>query len=114
MTDSFLFFHIQPEGKYYAVEDMLTISPEEKYGTITMQDHYNKIAAEGQDKFTPVRATAVIGKWLEAFPVIATGHVPLFGYLSNPKVVETTIGLDSSSGFDLGFILASNTHNLGL
>ena len=78
-----------------------------------MQDHYNKIAAEGQDKFTPVRATAVIGKWLEAFPVIAAGHVPLFGYLSNPKVVET-IGLDSSSGFDLGFILASTHSTVGL
>jgi divinyl chlorophyllide a 8-vinyl-reductase len=36
-------------GKYYAVEDMLTTDPEEKYGTITLQEHYNRIAAEGQD-----------------------------------------------------------------
>ena len=36
-------------GKYYAVEDMLTTSPDEKYGTITLQEHYNRIAVEGQD-----------------------------------------------------------------
>jgi len=41
-------------GKYYAVEDMLTTKPEEKYGKITMQDHYNKIASEGKDTFTPM------------------------------------------------------------
>lgn len=41
-------------GKYYAVEDMLTTDPAEKFGTITMQDHYNKIAAQGQDPFTPM------------------------------------------------------------
>lgn len=41
-------------GKYYAVEDMLTTKPEEMYGKISMQDHYNKIAAEGQDPFTPM------------------------------------------------------------
>jgi divinyl chlorophyllide a 8-vinyl-reductase len=41
-------------GKYYAVEDMLTTDPKEKYGKITMQDHYNEIAAKGQDPFTPV------------------------------------------------------------
>jgi len=41
-------------GKYYAVEDMLTTDPSEKYGKITMQDHYNRIAAKGQDPFTPV------------------------------------------------------------
>lgn len=41
-------------GKYYAVEDMLTTKPEEKYGKITMMDHYNEIAAKGQDPFTPM------------------------------------------------------------
>lgn len=41
-------------GKYYAVEDMLTTDPEEKYGSITMQEHYNKIASLGQDPFTPM------------------------------------------------------------
>ena len=36
-------------GKYYAVEDMLTTDPSEKFGTITLQEHYNKIAEEGQE-----------------------------------------------------------------
>ena len=36
-------------GKYYAVEDMLTTEPDEKFGTITLQEHYNKIAVEGQE-----------------------------------------------------------------
>jgi divinyl chlorophyllide a 8-vinyl-reductase len=36
-------------GKYYAVEDMLTTDPEEKFGTITLQEHYDKIAVEGQE-----------------------------------------------------------------
>jgi divinyl chlorophyllide a 8-vinyl-reductase len=36
-------------GKYYAVEDMLTTDPSEKYGTITLQEHYNRIAVEGQE-----------------------------------------------------------------
>ena len=41
-------------GKYYAVEDMLTTEPDEKFGTMTLQEHYNKIAEEGQeyDPFT--------------------------------------------------------------
>ena len=41
-------------GKYYAVEDMLTTDEEEKYGKITMMDHFEKIARDGQDPFTPV------------------------------------------------------------
>ena len=36
-------------GKYYAVEDMLTTDPNEKFGKITLQEHYNKIAVEGQE-----------------------------------------------------------------
>jgi divinyl chlorophyllide a 8-vinyl-reductase len=36
-------------GKYYAVEDMVTDKPEEMYGTITLQEHFNRIATEGQD-----------------------------------------------------------------
>jgi len=36
-------------GKYYAVEDMLTTEPEEKFGTMTLQEHYDKIAVEGQE-----------------------------------------------------------------
>ena len=36
-------------GKYYAVEDMVTEDPEEMYGTITLQEHFNRIAADGQE-----------------------------------------------------------------
>jgi len=47
-------------GKYYAVEDMLTTNPEEKFGTITLQEHYNRIAVEGQeyDPYTTMFAKA--------------------------------------------------------
>lgn len=46
-------------GKYYAVEDMLTTEPDEKYGTITLQEHYNRIAVDGQD-YDPY--TSMFGK----------------------------------------------------
>ena len=36
-------------GKYYAVEDMLTTLPAEKYGKITLKEHYERIAVEGQE-----------------------------------------------------------------
>lgn len=36
-------------GKYYAVEDMVADKPEEMYGTITLQEHFNRIAEEGQE-----------------------------------------------------------------
>jgi divinyl chlorophyllide a 8-vinyl-reductase len=36
-------------GKYYAVESMLTTHPNEKFGTISLQEHYNRIAMEGQE-----------------------------------------------------------------
>lgn len=47
-------------GKYYAVEDMLTVDSEEKFGTMTLQEHYNKIAVEGQeyDPYTTMFAKA--------------------------------------------------------
>lgn len=47
-------------GKYYAVEDMLTTDPSEKFGTMTLQEHYNKIAVEGQeyDPYTTMFAKA--------------------------------------------------------
>ena len=43
-------------GKYYAVEDMATTAPEERYGSITLQQHFNRIAVEGQeyDPYTTV------------------------------------------------------------
>jgi divinyl chlorophyllide a 8-vinyl-reductase len=50
-------------GKYYAVEEMLTTDPIEKYGKITLQQHYNRIAVEGQefDKYTNSFARARVG-----------------------------------------------------
>jgi divinyl chlorophyllide a 8-vinyl-reductase len=47
-------------GKYYAVEDMLTTDPEEKFGTMTLMEHYEKIAVEGQeyDPYTTMFAKA--------------------------------------------------------
>ena len=49
-----------PTGKYYAVEDMLTTKSEEKFGTITLQEHYDRIATEGQeyDPYTTMFAKA--------------------------------------------------------
>ena len=32
----------------YTVEDMLTTEPSEKFGTITLREHYERIAVEGQ------------------------------------------------------------------
>jgi len=36
-------------GRYYAVEDMLTTDPSEKYGRTTLREHYERISKEGQD-----------------------------------------------------------------
>jgi len=36
-------------GKYYAVEDMLTTEPGEKFGKVTLRQHYERIAVEGQE-----------------------------------------------------------------
>lgn len=78
-------------GKYYAVEDMLTTKDKEKFGSISMMDHFEKIAREGQDPFTPVRATAVISKTLEALPAVSIS-VPLgFGLLSKPGLIENVM-----------------------
>ena len=45
-------------GKYYAVEDMLTTDSKEKFGTVTLRQHYERIAVEGQeyDPYTTVFA----------------------------------------------------------
>jgi divinyl chlorophyllide a 8-vinyl-reductase len=47
-------------GKYYAVEDMLTTDPTEKYGTISLRQHYERIAQDGQeyDPYTTMFARA--------------------------------------------------------
>lgn len=47
-------------GKYYAVEDMLTVDPDEKFGSTTLREHYTKISVEGQeyDPYTTMFASA--------------------------------------------------------
>jgi hypothetical protein len=44
---------------------MLTTNPEEKFGTITLQEHYNRIAVEGQeyDPYTTMFARARVGEF---------------------------------------------------
>ena len=46
-------------GRYYAIEDMLTTEPSEKYGQTTLRQHYERIAVEGQE-YDPY--TSVFGK----------------------------------------------------
>lgn len=43
-------------GRYYAIEDMLTTEPADKYGKTTLRQHYERIAVEGQeyDPYTSV------------------------------------------------------------
>ena len=43
-------------GRYYAIEDMLTTDPADKYGKTTLRQHYERIAVEGQeyDPYTSV------------------------------------------------------------
>jgi len=87
-------------GKYYAVEDMLTTDPAEKFGTITMQEHYNKIATKGQDPFTPVRATAVIARVFELGPLLLASSIPMGAFAlaagaseSDPEITSNALRL---------------------
>jgi len=43
-------------GRYYALEDMLTTEPSERYGRTTLREHYERIAKDGQeyDPYTSV------------------------------------------------------------
>jgi hypothetical protein len=85
---------------------MLTTDPSEKYGKISMQDHYNKIARKGQDPFTPVRATAVIGRAIESLPALVLG-LPLLWALLHPTAIETGFGPAASQfRFSMTMILA--------
>lgn len=36
-------------GRYYAIEDMLTTEPADRYGKTTLREHYERIAKEGQE-----------------------------------------------------------------
>ncbi|KAL7488770.1 hypothetical protein ACHAW6_014366 [Cyclotella cf. meneghiniana] len=78
-------------GKYYAVEDMLTTDARDKFGRVRMMDHFEKIAREGQDPFTPVRATAFISKTLEALPVVSVSIPIGLGLASKPDIVGNAV-----------------------
>jgi len=84
-----------------AVEDMLTTEPNEKFGTMTMMSHFEKIVKEGQDPFTPVRATAVISKTLEALPAISISLPVGFGLLTRPEVMDTVVASSPLSNVPL-------------
>lgn len=47
-------------GKYYASEDMLTTDPNEKYGTVTLQEHYQWLIAQGRPEEDPYTNDALI------------------------------------------------------
>ena len=36
-------------GRYYAVEDMLTTDAAEKYGSMSLREHYENVARNGQE-----------------------------------------------------------------
>ena len=55
-------------GKYYAVEDMLTTDPSQKFGGITLREHYTKVSVEGQE-YDPY--TTIFGKTAAAAKVAA-------------------------------------------
>lgn len=87
-------------GRYYAVEDMLTTDPKEKYGKITMQQHYNKIASMGQDPFTPIRATAYISQVLQVAP-LAILCLPIGFSFAHPVDIVLT------GNYEFSLLLAS-------
>lgn len=97
-------------GKYYAVEDMLTTNAEEKFGSIRMMDHFEKIARDGQDPFTPVRATALISKTMEALPAISISLPVGYGLLTKPGLVENVVG--SSPLSDVPLLIANLNDNI--
>ena len=50
-------------GRYYAVEDMLTEAPSEKYGQTTLRQHYERISVEGQE-YDPYTTMLAKKKWM--------------------------------------------------
>ncbi len=50
-------------GRYYAVEDMLTEAPTEKYGKTTLRQHYERISVEGQE-YDPYTTMLAKKKWM--------------------------------------------------
>ena len=99
-------------GKYYAVEDMLTTEPHEKYGKITMKMHYDRIAAEGQDPFTPVRATSAISGVLSAVPALGVAGSFYVAFQNSllPAAVQTALAETVSEPLGSNLWLATLNH----
>ena len=80
-------------GKYYAVEDMLTTDPNEKFGTITLQEHYDRIAVEGQeyDPYTTMlhRARGYDVKKMREEALLANSTMTMAA--NNTMVAETVL-----------------------
>jgi divinyl chlorophyllide a 8-vinyl-reductase len=74
-------------GKYYAVEDMLTTEPDQKFGTITLKQHYERIAREGQGETVLCCAVIIAFKF-----VLALSYRTLYSAL----VTVVGIGLSGS------------------
>jgi divinyl chlorophyllide a 8-vinyl-reductase len=57
-------------GRYYAVEDMLTTAPAEKYGKMSLKEHYKQVAKDGQeyDPYTTIFAKAPTAAMKAAAP----------------------------------------------
>lgn len=53
-------------GRYYAVVDMLTTDPADRYGTTTLGEHYERVAREGQE-YDPYTSVFGSKKKTEAF-----------------------------------------------
>ena len=60
-------------GRYYAVVDMLTTDPKEKYGKTTLREHYQRVATEGQEQ---VAATGFISQDVSAVRPENTASLP--------------------------------------
>ena len=58
-------------GRYYALEDMLTTDPAEKYGRTTLREHYERIAEEGQE-YDPYTSMCVFAS---SWQMLRTGDI---------------------------------------
>ena len=64
-------------GKYYAVEDMLTTDPSEKYGTISLRDHYSRLVAEGRPEDDPCTLDCCVLCFIVTCDCIEVVHLSL-------------------------------------
>ena len=85
----------------------MTTAEDEKFGTITMKNHFDRLAREGQDPFTPVRATGLISKAMELRPLTLVS-IPLgFGFMTRP---ELALSIAKSSSLVLAGLSDGSVH----